>query len=264
MSSKTYTVRVPLGTPDVTGETVATWLDAQLSSNAPLAADPGAGERTFRLSLDQDKVEAGAQVTGEPVAVFLRRLIASQVPVPGEPDKPELEAKPKPLVLKGANRLRAEQVMPAVRLLEAGQSFVIRRALRSPEAVQEAAYTDEERDLLAASGAELLNRRAPRQLVENIDIVGFGVTLIAIEVKKIEAVQAVAERKRQQAEPPTQPHCLRGDCDRSLALPGRFAPSLSVRHWPAPQHTNLRCIRRGSRQCLEAHGPENYGRSPYR
>jgi hypothetical protein len=198
MSSKTYTVRVPAGTPDVTSEIAAGWLDEQLESNAPLAADPGAGERTFRLSLDQDKVETGAQAVGEPVAIFLRRLIASQIPISAQPDKSELEAKPKPLVLKGAMRLRPEQVMPAVRLLEAGQSFVIRRALRAPEAVQEAAYTDEERALLAASGAEVLNRRAPRQLVENMDIVGFGMTLIAIEVKKIEAVQAVAEQKRKQ------------------------------------------------------------------
>jgi len=209
MSSKTYTVRVPAGTPDVTSESAAQWLEAQLNSNASLAADPGAGERTLRLSLDQDQVEAGAQVAGEPVAVFLRRLIASQVPVAGEPDKPEHEAKLKPLVLKGASRLRPEQVMPAVRLLEAAQSFVIRRALRAPEAVREAAYTEEEREMLAASGAEVLNRRAPRQLIENMDIVSFGVTLIAIEVKKIEAVQAVAERKQQQQQPPTievQPH----------------------------------------------------------
>jgi hypothetical protein len=203
MPSKTYSVRVPASTPDVTSENAAAWLDTQLNSNAPLAPDPGAGERTFRLSLDQDKVEAGAQAVSEPVAAFLRRLIASHVPVTAEPDKQELEAKPKPAVLKGALRMRPEQVMPAVRLLETGQSFVIRRALRAPEAIREAAYTDEERELLAASGAELLNRRAPCQLVENVDIVGFGLTLVAIEAKKIEAVQAVAERKRQQQQPPT-------------------------------------------------------------
>lgn len=198
MSSKTYSVRIPVGTADVSSDTATAWLDAQLASNAPLAADPGAGERTLRLSLEQDKVKAGAQAVDEPEAVFLRRLIASNVRVPEEQDQREAGAKPKALVLKGPARLRAEQVMPVVRLYEAGQSYAIRKVLRAPEAVREAAFSEQERELLATGASEVLNRRAPQQLVQNIDILGLALTVLAIEVNKIEAVQAVAERKRQQ------------------------------------------------------------------
>ena len=206
MSRKTYTVRAPAATPEVSSENVAAWLDAQLTSGGLLAADPGAGERTLRLSLEQDKVKAGADAANETEAVFLRRLIASNVRVPDEPQEPE--AKPKAPLLRGSLRLRAEQAKPLVRVYEGVQSFVIRRVMSAPEAVREASFTDEERDFLAASTVEVLNRRAPQQLVENIDLVGLASTLISIEFSKIEAVQAVAERKRSQSQiekeqPPT-------------------------------------------------------------
>ena len=84
MPRKTYTVRVPAATPEVGSEIASAWLDAQLSSDKPLAADPGAGDRTLRLSLEQEKVKAGADAVGEVEAVFLRRLIASNVPVSEE------------------------------------------------------------------------------------------------------------------------------------------------------------------------------------
>jgi hypothetical protein len=203
MPSKTYTVRAPKGTPDTTSEQVTAWLDTQLSSNAPLAADPGAGERTLRLSLDQSRVKDGAKVAGEPEAVFLRRLIASNEHIPEERDDSEPEAKPKAPVLRGALRVQSEQVLPAVRLWEAGQSYVIRRALKAPEAVREAAFTDEERELLAASATEVINRRAPAKFIENADVIGLATTILAIEVRKIEAVKVVAERK--QPSPEQQP-----------------------------------------------------------
>jgi|SRR6516162_8350428 hypothetical protein len=204
--SKTYTVRVPAGTPDVSSENVGAWLDAQLVSGPPLARDPGAGERTLRLSLDQDKVKAGAHTADEPEAVFLRRLIASNVLVAEE--RQETEAKPKAPVLKGALRLRAEQAKPLVRVYEGVQSFLIRRAMNAPEAVREASFSEEERDFLSAATVEVLNRRAPQPLVENIDLIGLASTLISIEFSKIEAVQEVAERKRRQSQtekqqPPT-------------------------------------------------------------
>ena len=82
MSTKTYTVRVPAGTPDISSEDVSAWLDAQLDSNAPLTADPGAGERSLRLSLDKGKVEQAARSAVEPEATFLRRLIATTVAMP--------------------------------------------------------------------------------------------------------------------------------------------------------------------------------------
>jgi len=197
MPVKTYTVRVPAGTPDINSEQVAAWLDTQSSSNELLASDPGAGERTLRLSLDHNKVKGGAQAVGEVEAVFLRRLIATNVRVPEGPSKSEAEVKPKLPVLKGTLRLQPEQVMPLVRLFEAGQSLIIRRALQTPEAVHEAAFSEGERELLATGTAEVINRRAPARLVQNIDIVGLAVTIVAIEARKIEAVQAVAELKRQ-------------------------------------------------------------------
>jgi hypothetical protein len=83
--SKTYTIRIPAGTPDISSEDVGAWLEAQLASGKHLATDPGAGERMLRLSLEQEKVKAAAQNLGEPEAVFLRRLIASNVRVPEEP-----------------------------------------------------------------------------------------------------------------------------------------------------------------------------------
>jgi len=206
MPRKTYTVRVSAATPEVSSESVSAWLTEQLDSNRSLAADPGAGDRTLRLSLEQEKVKASADIAGEPEAVFLRRLIASNVSLSEE--QKETEAKPKAPVLKGALRLRAEQAKPLVRIYEGVQSFVIRRAMKVPEATREASFTEEERDFLAAATIEVLNRRAPQRLVENIDLVGLASTLISIEFSKIEAVQELAERKHRQKEveqkqPPT-------------------------------------------------------------
>ena len=200
MSTKTYTVRVPAGTPDISSEDVAAWLDAQLGSNAPLAADPGAGERSLRLSLDKEKVEQAARSAVKPEATFLRRLIATNVAMPQEEKQHEQkdEARPKTPVLKGALKLRPDQVRPVVRAFEAGQSYVIRQAFGVPQAVEAAAFTEEEREELSVSTCEVLNRRAPRALVENIDLVGLATTVIAIESLKIEQVQAVAEYLRQQ------------------------------------------------------------------
>ena len=194
MSTKTYTVRVPAGTPDISSEDVAAWLDAQLGSNAPLAADPGAGERSLRLSLDKEKVEQAARsaVNASPAG--------NTVAKPQEEKQHEQkdEARPKTPVLKGALKLRPDQVCPVVRAFEAGQSYVIRQAFGVPQAVEAAAFTEEEREELSVSTCEVLNRRAPRALVENIDLVGLATTVIAIESRKIEQVQAVAEYLRQQ------------------------------------------------------------------
>jgi hypothetical protein len=202
MSTKTYTVRVPAGAPDIGSDTVAQWLEAHLASPSELATDPGAGERSLRLSLDRERVEQAARAASEPEATFLRRLIATNVAVPQEekPQEQKDEARPKPPVLRGALKLRPDQVRPVVRAFEAGQSYVIRRAFGVPQAVEAAAFTEQEREELSVSTSEVLNRRAPQALVENIDLVGLATTLIAIESRKIEQVQAVAEQLRQQRE----------------------------------------------------------------
>jgi hypothetical protein len=199
VSNKTYTVRVPQGAPDITSDNACEWLDAHLAAPVELSPDPGAGDRSLRLSLDREKVEQAARATGEPEATFLRRLIATHVKLPQEvSDGPEgkPEARPRTPVLKGSLKLRPDQVRPVVHLVEAGQSYALRRAFRVPPhpvVLQAAAYTEEEREQLSVAGCEALNRRAPRALVENIDLVGLVTTILAIESRKIEAVQAVAE-----------------------------------------------------------------------
>jgi len=208
MANKTYTVRVSTGAPDITSDQVGEWLAT--TSPAELAADPGAGERSLRLSLDKEKVEQGAGAAGAPEATFLRRLIATHVRVPQEEKTEEreesAEARPKSPILKGPLKLRPEQVRPLAHLFEAGQSYAIRQAFRvppHPTVFHAAAYTEEEREQLSVAGCEALNRRAPRVLVENIDLVGLVTTILAIESRKIEAVQAVAEsyhRAGQQAQ----------------------------------------------------------------
>lgn len=199
MSTKTYTVRVPIGAPDTTSDNVSQWLESHLASPTDLAPDPGAGERSLRLSLDREKVSQGARSADEPEATFLRRLIATNVAMsPEENEDSKTQARPRAPVLKGALKLRPDQIRPVVRGFEAAQSYAIRRAFHVPEAVDAAAFTEQERDELSVASCEVLNRRAPQVLVENIDLVGLATTLIAIESRKIEQVQAVAEYLRLQ------------------------------------------------------------------
>jgi hypothetical protein len=164
----------------------------------------GSGPRSWRAVTaaftGQGKVEQAARRVAEPEATFLRRLIATNVALPQQekPQEQKDEARPKTPVLKGALKLRPDQVRPMVRAFEAGQSYVIRQAFGVQQAVAAAAFTEGEREELSVSTCEVLNRRAPRALVENIDLVGLATTVIAIESRKIEQVQAVAEDLRQQ------------------------------------------------------------------
>jgi len=198
MSTKAYTVRIPQTAPEIVSEQVAAWLDKQLASNAPLAADPGAGERTLRLSLHADNVKTGARAVEEPEAVFLRRLIASNVRILEEPDKPEVEKKPKAPVLKGALRLQPEEVMPVVRLYEFAQSVALQKAFKVPEAMRrEAAFSEQERERVAAKLAEVANRRAPAKYVENADLIGLGLTLAEVQIRVLDHIKDVTERYRE-------------------------------------------------------------------
>jgi hypothetical protein len=201
MSNKTFTIRISKDAPDVSSDQVAGWLEAQLESDRELAADPGAGERSLRLSLDKQAVEQGARVAGEPEAAFLRRVIATNISLQQEkPEATEDKARPKATVLKGAMRLRPDQVRPLVRVLEAGQAYAIRKTLHLPlaaETTQATAYTEEERDRLSTVGAEVINRRAPAWLVENGDVFALLTEIAAIETRKIEAALGLAQQIRQ-------------------------------------------------------------------
>jgi hypothetical protein len=104
---KTYTVRVPASATEITSEQVASWLLSFEESSGQLAADPGAGERSLRLSLDKQSVEEGARTAGEPEATFLRRLISTNVSISEtKPGDSEEKGRPRPIVLKGAMKLR--------------------------------------------------------------------------------------------------------------------------------------------------------------
>ena len=103
MPSKSFSIRISKDAPEIESAQLAAWLDDQVANPAPLAPDPGAGEKTLRVSADSDKVKAAAKAAGELEATFLRRLIASNVAVPGE-QPPPAEAKARPLVLKGTLR----------------------------------------------------------------------------------------------------------------------------------------------------------------
>jgi hypothetical protein len=201
MANKTYTVRILEGAHEITSDEVAGWLASYPESFGELAADPGAGERSLRLSLDKQAVERAARAASEPEATFLRRLIATNVTL-AEQKQGGTEEKPRPkaAVLKGAMKLRPDQVRPLVRVFEAGQAYVIRKAFRLPvaaETVQATSFTDEERDCLSAVSAEVINKRAPAWLVENGDIFALLTEIGAIETRKIEAMHALAEQIRQ-------------------------------------------------------------------
>jgi len=209
MSTKTYTVKVSKDAPDFGAEQVAGWLDEQIVSNAPLAPDPGSGEKSLRLTLNRAKVEQGTKTAGETEsAVFLRRLLGTRGNLKPEEHKEEVAAeqkpRPKEAVLPARLRLTADQLAPVVAAYDHLQAFAISRAMRTPEAMPAARFTQEEREQLAGTTAELANRRAPAWLVQNIDVVGFASLLLSIEFKKIDAAREVAKRTRARAQRPAE------------------------------------------------------------
>jgi len=202
MSTKTYSVRVPQSATEVDSEQISTWLDEQLGSEAALTADPGAGPKVLRLTLDRAKVEQGSQVARESEAAFLRRLIATRTGLKPEPREseqgmePEDRPRPKQFLLPPRLRLTPEQLAPAVAAYDHLQALAISRAMQTPEAMPAARFTEEERAQLASATAEVANRRAPVWLIENADLFGLSSLLISIEFKKIDAAREVAERAR--------------------------------------------------------------------
>jgi hypothetical protein len=201
--AKTFTVRISEAAPTVTSEQVGQWLD-KYSDSRDLSPDPGPGDKSLRLSLDGDRVKECAEAAGETEAGFLRRLIGSNVDITEQGKKHEPEAKPTSPVLKGTFKLRQEQIRPLVSVVDAGQSFLLRKLPPEPEVLRAAAYSEVEKDQLAAASVELVNRRAPKVLVENADIAAVLSTLLSIELGKIERLRSLAERYHsgQQMSPP--------------------------------------------------------------
>lgn len=194
--AKAFTVRISESAPSVTSEQLALWLEKYSGSARDLSPDPGPGDKSLRLSVDGDRVKECAEAAGESEAGFLRRLIASNVDIEEE-QKHESEGRPKSPVLKGAFKLRQDQIRPFVSVVDTAQSFVLRSAFKlppQPEVLQSAAYTEVEKDQLAAASVELVNRRAPKWLIENADVAAFASTLLSIELGKIERLRSLAER----------------------------------------------------------------------
>lgn len=220
MPTKSFSIRISQSAPDVTAEQAAVWLAAHVAEGGSLALDPGAGEKTLRLSLDAGLVKQAAKAAGEPEATFLRRLIASNATISPE-SAPATEAKPKAPILRGSLKLRAEQVRPLVSAYGQTQSFLIRKALKAPDAAREAGLTPDETDHLAANVMEVVNRRAPAALVERIDLIGLGLDLVSISWQKVDAVRDfVARRQKQQARQQAAPAAA-----QPSGMPGLEIPS---------------------------------------
>jgi len=199
-TTRAYTVKVAQDAPDFESGQVARWLDEQIARNAPLAADPGAGDKVLRFTVNSQKLQEGMRSAGEmEAAVFIRRVIATYGGLKPEERKSEVPpARPKPAEVPERLRLKADQLAPLMQAYDYGQAFAISQVMRVPEAMQAARLTAEEREQLAVATAELANRRASKWpwLIENIDILGFSSLLLSIEFRKVDAVLAVKKRLR--------------------------------------------------------------------
>lgn len=197
MASKTYSVRVPQSV-EVGSDNLDAWLDEALDSGAAsLVPDLGPGPKTLRLSADSEKVEQVTKAAGETEpSVSIRRVILSHIRVGKEPEKPP---RPKPAVLPRNLRIEAQQIGPVIAALDHVQTFLLERATRCPEARQAAHLTEIERADLSRAAVEVVNRRAPAWLVENIDLVGAVSTIASVEGAVIRRAYDAAAKRRQQA-----------------------------------------------------------------
>ena len=198
MASKTYSVRVPQGV-EIDSDNLAAWLDSIIEAGGgSLAPDPGPGQKTLRVSLDSEKVEQTAKLASESESVFLRRLIATRVRIPEE-EKEREKPRPKSPVLPKDLRISAEQLEPAIAGVDALQSWLLSRyVVRVPETREASRMTANERADLSRSSAQLINRRAPAWLAENIDVLGFALQIASIESGVISRVYEAAEARRKQ------------------------------------------------------------------
>lgn len=227
-ASKSYSVRVAESAPELTSEHVSAWLDEQLTSRGPLTPDPGAGDKTLRLALPREKVEQAAKTAGENDASFLRRLVATRAGLKPEerPESKEEKPRVKEMEVPRALRLQAEQLRPAVAAYDTTQAWLISMAMRAPEAKAAARFTPEEREQLAGATVEVLNRRASAWpwLVQNLDLVNFGLLLTSIELQKIDAAAEVAKRLRAaRGEQPARAAAMR-QAERQNGQPADLKP----------------------------------------
>jgi hypothetical protein len=199
---KPFSIRVEQKFSEVGSDSVAAWLRQTLESGSPLAADPGAGEVTLRLSLDENQVEQLSQRENEKPAVALRRLIATRAPsLPAQTkvaaEKPEeksaLDAEllpPKP-ELPRRMQLVAEDLLPVAKLIAAGERALLRWEMKIPKNVHLPEDDAADRALADASAA-VVNSRAPAVFTRNGDLIKASLVF----VRHAWANYQIAERYR--------------------------------------------------------------------
>jgi hypothetical protein len=185
---KTMSIRVERKFSEIESESVAAWLAQTLESGSPLADDPGAGEVTLRLSLDENQVRQLSQREGEKPAVALRRLIATRAPSlpvqtevaaekPEEKSALDAELLPPKSELPRRMQLIGEDVLPLVKLLAVGERALLRWQMGIPKGVHLPEDDAADRALADAS-ATVVNSRAPAVFTRNGDVVKFSLVFI--------------------------------------------------------------------------------------
>ena len=166
---------------EATSANVTAWIEEALKDGATFKADPGAGPETIALRLDPEKVVALANKKHERVPVMLRRLIATRCNLPPAEQKEKSagavasEALPDK-VLPRKLQYEPEDFLKIVHGMDKGLAMAYRRVYGLKELA--AAETPEEDRDLATAMAECANRRAPKWMVENADLVKLTFCLI--------------------------------------------------------------------------------------
>lgn len=195
-----YKIRMAVEVPEATSANVSAWIEEALKDGTTLKADPGAGPETIALRLDAEKVVALANKKHERVPVMLRRLIATRCNLPAAEPKEKsagaiaADALPDK-VLPRKLQYEPEDFLKIVRGMDRGLAMAYRRIYRLTELA--AAQTPEEDRDLATAMAECANRRAPKWMVENADLVKLTFELIHWTSAQTEDLEKRATEQRE-------------------------------------------------------------------
>lgn len=201
MPTREYKLRLPREVPEATSENVAQWIEQGLTNKGKLAVDPGGGPVRISISLDPEKAVQFANGAREKVHIALRRLIATHVPI-----EPLADPEEKGSAAADAKEHLPERVLPRKLAYEASDfidfvrggdkalAFIYRRAYGVPDL--KAAETPVEDQKLCASLAEVVNRRSPRILLENADLVKLAMTSLRWSMAQTEQLDALVLREK--------------------------------------------------------------------
>lgn len=215
MATREYKLRMPREIPEATSENVAQWIEEAGTTKGKLAADPGGGPVRISVSIDPAKAVEFANANREKVHVALRRLIATRVKVEPLADPEEkgsgaaAEAKDHlpERVLPRKLSYEAEDFIDFVKGGDKALAFVYRRAYGVPEL--KAAETPPEDRKLCAALAEVVNRRSPKILLENADLVKLGMSGLRWAMAQTESLDAmVLQAKPKNGNPRVPPSII--------------------------------------------------------